>query len=249
MGSISWDAERYDRQPLPHEQWGAGVIDRAHLCAGDSLVDAGCGTGRDALLALNRLQSLALAQDVHPGRVTLLDADAGMIRSARSRFSHWSAPLAPAITQADLTQPWPVDEPADVIISVAALHWISDHEAVFGHGAAISTPQARLHVDCGGAGNIAGILQAAGRVGLPVPTWNFATVDATIRALRASGWVPREVWLQPDPLVLPDDTAFDEFLSTVMFHQASAGQIATLIGMCEEPVVDYVRLNIDAVRK
>lgn len=249
MDSVYWDAERYDRQPLPHEQWGVDVINRAQLRAGDSLVDAGCGTGRDALLAMNRLQALAAAQGVRPGRATLLDADTGMIRSARNRFAGWPTPLAPAITQADLTQPWPVDETADVIISVAALHWISNHKAVFGHGAAISAPGARLHVDCGGAGNIAGLLEAAGRVGLPLPPWNFATVDATIRALRDSGWAPREVWLQPDPLVLPDDAAFEEFVSTVMFHQASPAQITTLIGLCDQPIVDYVRLNIDAARE
>ena len=249
MGSISWDAERYDRQPLPHEQWGVGVINRAQLRAGDSFVDAGCGTGRDALLAMNRLQALAAAQDVLPGKATLLDADDVMILSARNRFSDWPTPLAPAISQADLMQPWPVDETADVIISVAALHWISNHATVFSQGAAISAPHARLHVDCGGAGNIAGLLEAAGRVGLPLPTWNFANVDVTIRALRDSGWAPREVWLQPDPLVLPDDATFEEFLSTVMFHQASPAQITTLIGLCGEPVVDYVRLNIDAVRE
>ena len=38
------------------------MINRAQLRAGDSFVDAGCGTGRDALLAMNRLQALAAAQ-------------------------------------------------------------------------------------------------------------------------------------------------------------------------------------------
>ena len=81
-----------------------------------------------------------------------------------------------------------------------------------------------------------------------MPAWNFATVDDTVAALRAAGWTPLEVWLQPDPLVLPDEEAFREFLSTVMFHDATPAQVDDVAAACTDPVVDYVRLNIDAVR-
>ncbi len=52
-----------------------GVIARAQLRAGDSLVDTGCGTGRDAEHALMRLLALAQENGAAPGRVTLLDTD------------------------------------------------------------------------------------------------------------------------------------------------------------------------------
>jgi trans-aconitate 2-methyltransferase len=248
MGTVSWDAERYERQPLPHERWGVGVIERSRLRAGDSLVDAGCGTGRDAEVALTRLLALVEEHGVARGPVTLLDADAAMIAAARQRFAGWPADIRPVVMQSNLVDPWPVAVPADVIISVAALHWIGDHAAVFRRAAAIGAEQARLQVDCGGAGNIAGIVQAAERGALAMPAWNFATVDDTVAALRAGGWTPREVWLQPDPLVLQDEGAFREFLATVMFHDATPAQVDDVAAACADRVVDYVRLNIDAVR-
>ena len=248
LGTVSWDAERYERQPLPHERWGLGVIERSGLRAGDSLVDAGCGTGRDAEVALTRLLALAEEQGVTPSPVSLLDADAAMIAKARHRFADWSADVRPVVMQSDLVDPWPIAAPADTIISVAALHWIGDHTTVFRRAADVAAERARLHVDCGGAGNIAGIVQAAQQREIAMPAWNFATVDDTVAALRAAGWTPLEVWLQPDPLVLPDEEAFREFLSTVMFHDATPAQVDDVAAACTDPVVDYVRLNIDAVR-
>ena len=248
MSTTVWDPERYERQPLPHERWGGGVIARACLEAGDSLVDAGCGTGRDAELALDQLVALADEHGVAPGTVTLLDADAGMVTAALRRFAGWPDSLRPVILQANLLDPWPVFEPAEVIISVAALHWIGDHASVFRQAAAIGAERARLHVECGGAGNIEGLVAAATRVRLPMPTWNFASVDDTVEALRASGWTPREVWLHPDPLVLPDEATFRDFLESVVFHDATESQLDGLMAACAETVVDYVRLNIDAER-
>lgn len=248
MSTVHWDAERYERQPLPHEVWGAGVIGRAGLRAGDSLVDAGCGTGRDAELALTVLARLAEEHEVPTGVVTLLDADGAMIEAARTRLSGYPEHERLVIRQADLVEPWPVDDPADVIMSVAALHWIGDHATVFRRAAAAGTAEARLHVDCGGAGNIRAIVEAATKVGLPMPDWNFATVDETVTDLRAGGWEPENVWLQADPLVLPDAGTFREFLQSVMFHNASEAQLDEMVQACPDAVVDYVRLNIDASR-
>jgi trans-aconitate 2-methyltransferase len=248
MRPIIWDAARYERQPLPHERWGEAVIDRAQLRAGDSLIDAGCGTGRDAEFAIKRLFALADEKGVLPGQVTLLDIDQAMLAAARHRFFDYPDSATPVVKQSDLSHRWPVSKPADVIISVAALHWIQDHESVFRQAAISGTAQARLHVDCGGAGNIAGIVRAAEKASLPVPTWNFATVVSTVGHLRASGWVPQEVWLQVDPLVLPDVASFREFLATVMFHSATESQLNSLVNSCPDFVVEYVRLNIDAVR-
>ena len=246
--SIIWDATRYDRQPLPHEKWGEGVIERAQLCAGESLIDAGCGTGRDAELAIEQLLTLADKEGVKPGRVTLLDLDAEMLKAARERFLGYPESVAPVIIQNDLSREWIVNEPADVIISVAALHWIKDHGSVFRNAAISATEEARLHVDCGGAGNISGVIGAAGEVGILLPSWNFATVDDTVLALRSNGWMPQDVWLQEDPLVLPNLDTFRDFLSVVMFHSATESELDSLISLCSDFLIGYVRLNIDAVR-
>jgi trans-aconitate 2-methyltransferase len=55
MRLLEWDASTYDRIPLPHERWGSGVIARLGLLGHETVVDLGCGTGRDAERLLKRL--------------------------------------------------------------------------------------------------------------------------------------------------------------------------------------------------
>lgn len=244
----NWDAARYERQPLPHERWGDAVIRRAALSQGENLVDAGSGTGRDAEAAMAILDRLSAESGVQPGWVVLLDANASMVARAVERFSARPKGFRPYVAQVNLTDPWPVPDEADVVISVAALHWIHDHNSVFARAAAATRHGGRLHVDCGGAGNIDQVIRAAQRARLAIPRWRFAAVDETVRALRATEWTPHEVWLEPDPLVLQDQDTFREFAHSVMFHEASEPQLDALMAACPEPVVDYVRLNIDASR-
>ena len=51
----AWDGVAYDALPLPHEQWGIRTIEALNLQPNETLLDAGCGTGRDAQLALEKL--------------------------------------------------------------------------------------------------------------------------------------------------------------------------------------------------
>lgn len=248
VSEIPWDPESYERQPLPHQGWGSGVIERAELRAGDVLVDAGCGTGRDAETALTRLIALAGRDGSSPGQMTLLDVDGAMVSAARRRFSSWPPENRPSVVQCDLVEPWPVTAPADIVMSVAALHWVPDHRAVFHEAAFIGAASARMHMDCGGSGNLEEIARLALEMGLPLPSWNFASVSETVRNLRASGWKPVDVWLHPDPFVLPDRDSFRDYLSTVVFHHASLAQIDALVTASKSLVIDYVRLNISAVR-
>ena len=125
-----WDAADYDALPLPHAAWGRGVVDRLALTGDERVLDAGCGTGRDASLVLER----------HPRTdLVVLDGSAQMLAAARGRLGERAT-----YVHADLTAPLPLDRPVDAVMSVACFHWVHDHDALFRHLAAVLRTGGRL---------------------------------------------------------------------------------------------------------
>ena len=55
-----WNAKVYDELPLPHVAWGKRTIERLHLAGTERVLDAGCGTGRDAEELLRRFPDVEL---------------------------------------------------------------------------------------------------------------------------------------------------------------------------------------------
>jgi trans-aconitate 2-methyltransferase len=81
-------------------------------------------------------------------------------------------------------------------------------------------------------------------------------MEATTRRLLRSGFTDVRVWTHPEPTPFPNEEALVEFLETACLAEhlsaLSAAQrrdvaerVATAM---EEPVIDYVRLNIVARR-
>jgi len=244
-----WDAPTYDALPLPHEAWGAGVLDRLALPGdGDGLrvLDAGCGTGRDAAALAAR----------HPGAaLVLLDGSERMLERARERHGD-----AATYVHADLTRPLPAAVgTVDVVLSVAAFHWVADHRALFSHLAAVLRPGGRLVAECGGSGNLRGMDEAlaAGRqafdLGADPGEWCFAGVEETRADLEHAGLCVDDVRLRPDPLRLDDPALLRRYLATVVLG-GYAGPLGgrfddfveTVAAAMAEPVVDYVRLELEA---
>jgi SAM-dependent methyltransferase len=67
-----WDASGYQRVSVPHEEWAAALMERLPLDGTETVLDAGCGTGRVAI----RLAGLGY-------RCTGIDLDASMLAEAR----------------------------------------------------------------------------------------------------------------------------------------------------------------------
>ncbi|MFA6299633.1 MAG: class I SAM-dependent methyltransferase [Nocardioides sp.] len=240
-----WDATTYDALTLPHEQWGRLVLDRMRLSGDERVLDAGCGTGRDAAALRERWPGVRLVE---------LDGSQQMLDVARGRLGDDGV----TYVQADLRQPLPLDETVDAVMSVAAFHWVPDHAALFEHLAAVLRPGGRLTSDCGGHGNVADVSRAIADVSGQAGTeWEFADDVATRSRLEAAGFEAERVSLRPDPFRCDDPDVLETYLATVVLgarldvlpadeHETFVREVRHALS---EPVVDYVRLEIDAVRR
>jgi trans-aconitate 2-methyltransferase len=241
-----WDARTYDRVADPQTRWGATVLDRLPLDGDERVLDAGCGSGRVTELLAERLPA---------GRVVALDGSASMVEAARERLAPFGDRIEYVV--ADLAQPLPIDGLVDAVLSTATFHWVLDHDALFRNLAAVTRPGGWLVAQCGGAGNIASILAVLARVG---DGWlgekHFATPLATTRRLDAAGWVDIECWLTDEPTRFEAGEPFETFLRTVVLG-AHVERLAPetrdefvheVAEALDEPVIDYVRLNIIARR-
>ena len=83
-------------------RWGADVLSRLPLRGDETVLDAGCGSGRVTELLLARLPR---------GRVIALDGSPSMIEVARSRLAGHGDRVRFVV--ADLARPLPID-PASV---------------------------------------------------------------------------------------------------------------------------------------
>ena len=241
-----WDAPTYDRVADPMTQWGTTVLDRLPLAGDEAVLDAGCGSGR---------VTERLAERLPRGRVVALDGSPAMIAEARRRLDRFGARIEYVV--ADLGRPLPLDRPVDAILSTATFHWVPDHDALFRNLAAVVRPGGQLVAQCGGAGNIATIQAVLATIG---DGWlgpaHFETPQATRERLLAAGFVDVETWLHPEPTPLPPGEPLETFLATVVLGahlerlpaEERAGFVHDVASRLPAPEIDYVRLNITALR-
>lgn len=237
--SVNWQPVQYDSLPLPHQEWGARVVGGFDFTGNETLVDAGCGTGRDAELALTRLPD---------GHIIGLDASPSMRVAFEQRFS--GRPQA-AVLPANLEEPWPVvDGSVDAVMSVAAFHWIPDHSRVWQHAASALKPGGVIRVDAGGQGNLARLLSAVAEVGAAelLPDWHYAGVDETVAHLRAAGLEPIVVELRDTPTQFADDAVYGDYLRSIVLHRLTEIQRMQVAAIMGDRVVDYVRLEVAAIK-
>jgi trans-aconitate 2-methyltransferase len=241
-----WDAATYDRVSAPQVDWAERVLARLPLNGDETVLDAGCGSGRVTKMLLERLPR---------GHVVALDSAASMVEHAREALD----PARAIVFQADLAE-LELDEPVDAAFSNAVFHWIPDHDALFRRLFAALRPGGRLVAQCGGKGNVARLHAAATEVAAAEPyaehlagwtgPWNFAGAEETAERLERAGFTDVETWLEPYPVSPPDPTGF---LRTVCLgphlEQLPEGLRAGFVDAVRERCgseLDYVRPNIDA---
>ncbi len=242
MSPREWDAATYDRVALPHHDWATVVLDRLDLAGDETVIDAGCGSGKLTEQLLARLPR---------GRVVALDGSARMLDQARRRLGTDVDRVT--LAHADLAEPLPV-QPVDAVVSSATFHWIADHRGLFANLAAALRPGGRLVAQCGGAGNVASVRRAIDAVGLGLPDpWHFPTAEEAEADLRAAGFVDVRTWLTPATVSVPGGD-MEAYLASVMLgshleHVREDDRAAFVHAVAEHlpsEEIDYVRLNLVA---
>ena len=117
----AWDGRSYDRISGPMEALGREVLARLELAGDETVLDAGCGSGRVTQALIERLPR---------GRVIAVDASSSMANAARERLGGMRPPAAVDIRVLDLLD-LELEEPVDAVFSTATFHWIADHERLF----------------------------------------------------------------------------------------------------------------------
>jgi trans-aconitate 2-methyltransferase len=245
--SSDWNATSYDKVADPQARWGAEVLARLPLEGAETVLDAGCGSGRVTEMLIEPLPR---------GAVVALDASASMLGEARRRLDRFGGRVE--FVQADLGRPLPLDRPVDAILSTATFHWVPDHDALFANLAAVLRPGGLLVAQCGGFGNIARFIEVARSVdpGYVRNTHNFQTAEATAARLEREGFVEIETWLSPAPTPFATTEDLEAFIATVCLRvhlaqlpeERRAPFVHEVAARMPEPILDYVRLNITARR-
>src|SRR3954462_5732365 len=135
----SWDGAAYDRLSTPMEEMGREVMDRLELRGDETVLDAGCGSGR---------LTERLIECVPEGRVLGVDVSASMIDAARERLGSEADLRVAALVGLDLG-----GETVDVVFSTATFHWIADHDALFASLRGVPGRGGRLVARGGGGAN------------------------------------------------------------------------------------------------
>jgi trans-aconitate 2-methyltransferase len=248
LGPLDWDASAYDRVSDPMTRWGASVVERLSLLGDETALDAGCGSGRVTAQLLDRLPS---------GHVIALDGSPAMVDAARERLAPYGRRVDFVV--ADLARRLPIEPGSmDAILSTATFHWVEDHAALFRHLAPVLRPGGQLVAQCGGHGNIASVVQAIAASGQRWSgPWTFATPEETTRRLAAAGFTEIETWLTHEPTPLEPGEPLRAYLRTVVLgaHLARMPEskrdafVEAVADGLPAPSIDYVRLNIVAVRR
>ncbi len=161
------------------------------------------------------------------------------------------------------------DREFDAVFSNAALHWMSDHDAVLRGVHRALKPGGRLVAECGGQGNIAAIrvalLAVLTPLGIPaerIENNRFFSCAEYRARLEAQGFLVDEITLTPRPTPLASGMAawLETFRRSVLellpaeARPAAIDQIVTLLKpvLCDREghwTADYVRLRFLARRR
>lgn len=252
-----WNASAYHTLSDPQFRWGLDVLGRLTLRGDETVLDAGCGTGR---------LTAKLAERLPRGRVLACDLSENMVRGARDflapRFGARVEVFAADMAHLNLAAA------VDGIFSTAAFHWVLDHDALFASLFRALKPGGWLIAQCGGGPNLARLFGRVAQLQMQSPfaghfkNWKrpnyFATPVETTERLIDAGFHDAEAYLTPAPTTFADAQSFRAFITTVcvakqlkelpaQLHEAFLDPLVSAAAHDDPPfTLDYQRLNISA---
>jgi trans-aconitate 2-methyltransferase len=247
-----WDATTYDRVADPQEEWGREVLGRFDLSGNETVLDAGCGTGRVTRPLLERLPR---------GRVIGVDASPSMIDRARENLTDFGDRIELQVANLlDLA----LTQPVDAIFSNATFHWILNHQALFDRLFSVLRPGGAMEAQCGGEGNVAewkraieaaeGDERFASYLRGTLPSYYFASVGDTRTRLERAGFAVDDVWVEERTVTPREPREYVRAVGSAELLERLPGRlheefVDALLGSMARPLtLRYVRLNISARR-
>ncbi len=246
-GTREWDAGTYDRVSTPQQKWARPVVERLSLRGDETVLDAGCGSGRVTEVLLDALPD---------GSVIAVDGSAAMVEEARDLLGNDRV----SYIHADLLD-LDLDEEVDAIFSNAVFHWITDHRQLFERLGAALRPGGRIEAQCGGEGNVARFYATVAEVIAEHPEIATHVVDPPHRRVpgRDRARIPRScLGFEEVSCALPSRArciSSREFIRSVclgahseLLPEEQRGVLldAVMERLGPDPELDYVRLNISA---
>ena len=254
--SREWNSSAYHRLSEPQVSWGKKVLARLRLRGDETVLDAGCGTGR---------LTAELLEAPPRGRVVGADLSQNMLRQAREHLKKdFGQNLG--FVACDLLH-LPFKRAFDGIVSTAAFHWILDHDQLFGNLRQALVPGGWLEAQCGGGPNLERLRKRADALastetyarffaGFHEP-WLFQDAQSAACTLRRAGFVDVETFVEPAMTVLESEQRYAEFVRNIIFREhlrrlpndelrgSFVINLAKQAGADDPPFsLDYWRLNL-----
>ena len=250
MGEDAWSAERYAANARFVSDLGAPVLDLLSPQPGERILDLGCGDG-------------VLTRKIAGSGADVLGVDASADMVAATRSLGLRAEIADA-HNLDLTGPF------DAVFSNAAMHWMTDPDAVLQGLVRVLRTGGRLVAEFGGMGNVAAIRTAIIAVlardhGIETDLkqiWYFPTVDEHRTRLEHAGFTVERIELIPRPTVI--QTEMTDWLETLAApalallpegdRTGAVLSVQELLkpALCDASgtwTADYIRLRFKAVKR
>lgn len=256
--AVEWDAKAYDKLSDPQFTWGMKLLATIPLRGDETVMDAGCGSGRLSEELIKRLPE---------GHVIAVDLSANMLETAKERLK-W-ARKGVEFARCDLSN-FRLTGPVDGIFSNATLHWVPDHASMFRSLFRALRPGGWLVAQFGGEGNLARLKSRAARWANQEPfakyvtektdSAHYATEAETRQHMEAVGFEDIYTRLYPEIVQFPNAEAMHLFVSKVNLHtyisalpdelaQEFSNKVVDEAAEDDPPfTLDYMRLTIRAKR-
>ena len=215
QSSREWNSAVYHRLSGPQVSWGKKVLSRLRLRGDETVLDAGCGTGR---LTCELLRALP------HGHVVGVDLSENMLSSARE---HLSSDFV-SLVACDLIH-LPFERAFDGIVSTAAFHWVLDHDRLFANLRHALVPGGWLEAQCGGGPNLVTLRNRANALAA-TPTfarffagfhepWLYQYAEDAAECLRRAGFIDVETSIEAAPTILDNSEQYSEFVRNIIFRR------------------------------
>ncbi len=157
--SYRWDARDYRSHSTVQQKWAQELIEELGLVGKESLLDIGCGDGKN---------TSTLASHLRFGRVVGIDSSKEMIKLAVNNYVTDSQPnLTFQLMDAGNLR---FQNEFDIIFSNAALHWVLDHQPVLKGMYRSLKAGGRILVQMGGKGNAKEVIDVFEKI-ISVEPW------------------------------------------------------------------------------